>query len=137
MTTVNLIATFGTSITFDLGEDFDPEEDEIPWEDVEEAARRYLDSLSEQQLRQLYSEADTITLEDPVFDEFSDVDVEVYPCQHEAIKAVELGSWTEDHYYDEYECVDCGETFFEVFTSEGFQTPEGEPADLPEGIEIL
>lgn len=79
MTRVNLLGLFGTSITVDIG-DIPPEEalyesTEFPWGEFDDALAEYFDSLSEEELRQLYRGPEAISVEDPVFDEHDDVDV--------------------------------------------------------------
>jgi hypothetical protein len=79
MTHVNVLALFGTSITVDIG-DIQPDEalynnDDFGWAEFDDTLTRYLDSLSEEELRELYRGPESITIDDPVFEDTGEVDV--------------------------------------------------------------
>lgn len=70
-TTVNVVASWATSITVDIGEipPGDVFGEEFPWQDFDDALVRHLDSLSESELRGLYRESEAISAEDPICNE--------------------------------------------------------------------
>ena len=83
MTKVDLLLLWGTSVVIDLG-DIDEDEalynsDEFDWKQFDDALTGYLDSLSEEELRDLYRGPEAITVEDPVFGESGEADIVLGP----------------------------------------------------------
>jgi hypothetical protein len=100
MTTVNVVVSWATSLTVDLG-DVDAEEaftDDFDWQAFDEAVVSYLDSLSEEELRELYREPEAISHDDPIFDcDPTEADVRMNP---DSRAYIQFGAGTTQSYKD-------------------------------------
>jgi len=79
MTVVDVVISFATSAKVEIG-DYDRETafgDDFPWKEFDDALVEYLDSLPEEELRELYREPEAIAMDDPIFGGFGDAEADV------------------------------------------------------------
>lgn len=70
MTKANVVITWATSVTVGLGDVSEEEafSEDFDWKKYDATLIEYLDSLSEEELRGLYREPESIATDDPIFD---------------------------------------------------------------------